>query len=1242
MLHTKRFPVYCFCLLVTTLFSDYRFMSFVLPFLDLMYGWTVSRLRTRTVFLTTSSVIGEIFVCLAILLAVSVSFTANKPVCISNSARVTPHYLASQNTSPEVMAEFNDLQQAVGNQGRVLEQHSQLFESLANTVTALTTQQSDQHSQLAQITASLQDIATQLAQLRVATPASLASANQAPVSSPAIAPSTAAFPVSKPDKYDGSPDLCRGFLLQMSLFFANSAVSADAARISFFISRLTGKALDWATAIWPSIENSPYEHFLREFKLVFDHPHHGQSQGELLVQLRQGNRPVSDFALEFRTLAAGSGWNEPALRVMFRNGLRADVLAELACKDDGLPLDELISLAIRLDQLKQSSVPGRRAAATSPRFATPRASGFTPRTTLRDEEPMQVDATRLSKEERKRRFQAGLCFYCGSADHVLRDCQLCPSRVQRQDTSGSSYGGLSHGYHGNPDRPYEPSATNSGKRVERIPHAKGVSRLSPDMFSRSFIISVVLFCQSSSFVFPALIDSGAEGNFIHEQLTRQLQIPFEQLENPMRLSAVDGTPVGRGAVSHTTTPVKLNVSALHSEEIRFFVMKDTNYQIILGLPWLKKHNPLISWSNCEIISWSPYCHDHCITVPKLMIQSTTVESPGLESLAHIPPYYSDLNEVFSKSRATQLPPHRSYDCAIELIDNQIPPKSRIYPLTQTEERAMEEYVQEALSQGFIRHSTSPVAASFFFVKKKDGGLRPCIDYRQLNAVTKTYPYPLPLVPVALEQLRGASIFTKLDLRSAYNLVRIREGDEWKTAFFTTRGHYEYLVMPFGLKNAPSVFQSFINDVLRDMLGKFVIAFIDDILIYSSDLTTHISHVRAVLTRLLQNQLFVKAEKCEFNLSTISFLGYVISARGITMDDRKIQAVVNWPTPRSVKELQRFLGFANFYRRFIRNYSSVAAPLTNLLKRNARKLIWSEEASNAFSSLKEVFTSAPLLKHPDPKEPFVVEVDASSVGVGAVLSQNIGSPSKMHPVAYFSHKLSPAERNYGIGDRELLAIKLALEEWRHWLEGALHPFVPVIPGPLDETSLGASPPPPVAMDGGPVYAVERLLDSRRRRGALEYLVDWKGYGPEERSWVPATDVLDPLMVDDFHRSHPSRPAPRPRGRPRRRSPGPRRGRRGGSVSVRSLSSVRSPRRGRPRSRASIHSVPVSGPPVQDSAESTYMDGQMEEHSEYLHIFAVPTFALKQSGDGVRRVKKTGGEFCQSLSEGCVIDMTPLAE
>ncbi len=233
--------------------------------------------------------------------------------------------------------------------------------------------------------------------------------------------------------------------------------------------------------------------------------------------------------------------------------------------------------------------------------------------------------------------------------------------------------------------------------------------------------------------------------------------------------------------------------------------------------------------------------------------------------------------------------------------------------------------------GFIRPFTSPASAGFFFVKKKDGGLRPCIDYRSLNDITIKFRYPLPLVPSALEQLRSARYFTKLDLRSAYNLIRIREGDEWKTAFSTTSGHYEYLVMPFGLSNSPSVFQAYINDVFRDMLNRWVIVYIDDILVFSDSLDNHIQHVRAVLQRLIEQQLYVKMEKCEFHQTQVSFLGYIISSEGVAMDDKKVQSVLNWPQPKTVKELQRFLGFANFYRHFIRNFSTIAALLTSLLR-----------------------------------------------------------------------------------------------------------------------------------------------------------------------------------------------------------------------------------------------------------------------------------------------------------------------
>ncbi|KAL0192527.1 hypothetical protein M9458_010823, partial [Cirrhinus mrigala] len=327
---------------------------------------------------------------------------------------------------------------------------------------------------------------------------------------------------------------------------------------------------------------------------------------------------------------------------------------------------------------------------------------------------------------------------------------------------------------------------------------------------------------------------------------------------------------------------------------------------------------------------------------------------------------------------------------------------------------MEEYIAETLSQGFIQPSISPVDSSFFFVGKKNGGLCPCIDYRQLHSQIRQ-PYPLPLVPAALEELRGAQVFMKLDLRSAYNLVRIRAGDEWKTAFVTPTGHYEYRVMPYGLSISPSIFQTFMNELFREFLHRFVVVYIDDILIYSRNLAEHRQHVQQFLHKLCDHSLYLKLEKCEFHRPSIQFLGY-ITAEGMQMDQGKVSAIQEWPQPLTVKELQRFLGFSNFYRRFI----------------------WNPSAHEAFQWLKEIFSTAPLLHHPDPEHPFRVEVDASTTGVGAVLSQAVGEPPLLHPCAFYSRKLSPAEQNYDVGNRELLAIKLALEEWRHWLEGSTHP------------------------------------------------------------------------------------------------------------------------------------------------------------------------------------------------------------
>lgn len=308
----------------------------------------------------------------------------------------------------------------------------------------------------------------------------------------------------------------------------------------------------------------------------------------------------------------------------------------------------------------------------------------------------------------------------------------------------------------------------------------------------------------------------------------------------------------------------------------------------------------------------------------------------------VPAQYHDFLEAFSKKKADSLPPHRSYDLSIPLEEGKSPPFGPLYSLSQVELKALSEWLEENLSKGFIRASTSPCGAPILFVKKKDGSLRLCVDYRGLNNITIKNRYPLPLIPEAMDRLKDARFFTKLDLRGAYNLVRVKEGEEWKTAFRTRYGHFECLVMPFGLTNAPAVFQHFMNDVLRDMLDLFVLVYLNDILIFSNDADEHELHVCAVLARLIENNLFCKAEKCEFNVTQTEFLGFIVSDNGLRMAQDKVDAVLDWPTLTKVRELQQFLGFANFYRRFIEGYSRTISPLTRLLKKDIRS--WQNTAS----------------------------------------------------------------------------------------------------------------------------------------------------------------------------------------------------------------------------------------------------------------------------------------------------------
>ena len=399
----------------------------------------------------------------------------------------------------------------------------------------------------------------------------------------------------------------------------------------------------------------------------------------------------------------------------------------------------------------------------------------------------------------------------------------------------------------------------------------------------------------------------------------------------------------------------------------------------------------------------------------------------------VPKQYHDYLDVFSEPACNVLPPHRKYDLEIPLLPGAKLPWGPLYSMSGVELEAMREYIKTNLANGFIRPSKSPAAAPVMFVKRPDGKLRLVVDYRALNSVTVKNRFPLPLIPEMLDRLHRAKVFTKLDLRNAFHQVRVKEGDEYKTAFRCREGHYEFCVAPMGACNTPACFQYFMNDILKAYLDLSCVGILDDVIVFSETEAEHVGHVRQILEVLRQHRLYAKIQKCEFHKEEMTFVGYMVSKAGIGMDPAKVSAILDWPVPRTVKEVQSFLGFANFYRKFIVNYSELATPLTTLTRKSI-PFTWSPAAAASFRSLQLAFTQAPVLHHFQPDQPCTVEADASDFALGCVLSQP-SSTGELHPICFYSRKLTAAELNYPIYDKELLAVVEAFRQWRIYLEGA---------------------------------------------------------------------------------------------------------------------------------------------------------------------------------------------------------------
>ncbi|GJV04528.1 putative nucleotidyltransferase, ribonuclease H [Tanacetum coccineum] len=386
----------------------------------------------------------------------------------------------------------------------------------------------------------------------------------------------------------------------------------------------------------------------------------------------------------------------------------------------------------------------------------------------------------------------------------------------------------------------------------------------------------------------------------------------------------------------------------------------------------------------------------------------------------------DFPEVFPDD-LSGLPPIREIEFRIELTPGATPVAKSPYRLAPSELEELSGQLKELQDKGFIRPSSSPWGAPVLFVKKKDGSFRMCIDYRELNKLTVKNRYPLPRIDDLFDQLQGSQFFSKIDLRSGYHQLRVHEDDIPKTSFRTRYGHFEFTVMPFGLTNAPAIFMDLMNRVCRPYLDKFVIVFIDDILIYSKTQEEHVEHLRLVLELLKKEKLYAKFSKCEFWLREVQFLGHVINGNGIHVDPSKIEAVKNWKAPRTPTEVHSFLGLAGYYRRFIEKFPKIAKSLT-ILTQKSKTFNWGEEQEYAFQTLKDKLCNAPVLALPDGSEDFVVYCDASGIGLGCVLMQ------RGKVIAYASRQLKIHENNYTTHDLELGAVVFALKIWRHYLYG----------------------------------------------------------------------------------------------------------------------------------------------------------------------------------------------------------------